>query len=79
MKVPSQAPGQALATGLAGLTAYQAGHDARVLEIGREDPAGSFAGACAIAGRLAEEVDRLGGDSASLLHGVALKAYGVPS
>lgn len=63
--------GEALLTALAGLTAYEAARTPADLEallaMGAEAPGETFAGALALAGRLAQEVRALGGDPDALL------------
>jgi hypothetical protein len=67
-------PAQGLLTALAGVTAYEAGLHAEVLEMGAEEPGWAFGGAVALASRLADEVRRLGGDPDELLTRVYTRA-----
>lgn len=69
--------GEALLTVLAGMTALRHGDSLETLEAG-DDP-GSFGAAVAVAVRLAEEVDRLGGDSSALLTRVYMRACDLAS
>ena len=67
-------PGQSMLTALAGLTAYEAGQDGEVLAMGAEAPGEAFAGAVAVASRLASELRRHGIDPAPLLGRIYDKA-----
>lgn len=67
-------PGQSLLTALAALTAYEGGMAASVPAMGAESPGESFAGAVAVASRLAEELRRHGIDPAPLLGRIYDKA-----
>jgi hypothetical protein len=67
-------PGQSMLTALAGLTAYEAGQDSEVLAMGAEAPGEAFAGAVAVAARLACELRRHGIDPAPLLSRIYDKA-----
>jgi hypothetical protein len=59
---PPPTPADGLLAALAGLTAYRGGLDDEVLAMGAEMPGFSFAGAVALAARLAEELRAAGGD-----------------
>jgi hypothetical protein len=61
VSAPVMRPHEALLTALAGATAYDEAMFSEVLAMAT-DPA-AFAGAIALAAKLAQEVDRLGGDS----------------
>jgi hypothetical protein len=65
MRTAVPSPGQSLLTAIAGLTAYRAGSPALVLELGCEPLA--FAGAVALAARLADELRDAGGDPDAIL------------
>jgi hypothetical protein len=58
------AQGQGLLDALASLTAFDAGDHEQVMGMARDPFA--FAGLLALASKLSQEVDRLGGDSAAL-------------
>jgi hypothetical protein len=62
---------EVLLTALAGVTACEAGLPlAEIAAIGEESPGYNFAGAAALAARLAAEVRALGGDPDAILRGV---------
>jgi hypothetical protein len=65
--------GEALLTALGGVEACKQGLHPLVREMGAESP-DAFGGAVILAAKLAEEVDRLGGDSAGLLQRVYARA-----
>jgi len=65
MRTAVPRPGQSLLTAIGGLTAYRAGEREMVLELGCEPLA--FAGAVALAAKLADALREAGGDPDDIL------------